>query len=231
MKKILCICISVLMLFCSMNLTITANDIANDDNVIADVVDGDERAVIIKGNNIGEFKLEYYKNNILVSSATTNILKERNNTTFLVYLANYDGVFLQADAEWGYFIPNKYNHTSIACPSSYVEENEVPVRAFDVDDGVDDNFVTQFKLRVEDFIDLEADVADTVNQTIFSSVISAVVFCGAVYFGNPKLAAQAAIEMVEVVHSVLVLSDLIEYMAELQDEMAFYYVSLYKIVN
>ena len=231
MKKILCICVSAVMLFCPLTINVTANDTINDENVIADVVDGNERAVVIKGNNVGEFVLEYYKNDILISRSITNILEEKNKTTFLDYLANYDGVFLQAEAEWGYFVPNKSNHTSIACPSSYVEENEVPVRAFDVDDGIDDNFVTQFKLRVEDFVDLEADVADTVNQTIFSSVISAVVFCGAVYFGNPKLAAQAAIEMVDVVHSIVVLNDLIELMTELQDEMAFYYVSLYDIVN
>lgn len=238
MKKFINSFLSILIAlsFCNINIFANENiendeiiDLNEDKKIISDIQIDEHLRTVIISNGEGVFTLELYCDDVLIKSETKNLYEKNANS--IINFANYDGEFYESNSGWGIFIPNKYDFAAFTCPIEYVEEGEVSNRYFEIQKGIDDNYVNQFKLRLKDYILLEEELHDGVYDYVFDAAIAAIKFAGAFYFSQPALAYDAAMDMILEINSAFALGDLVNEMTELQDEMAFFYIELFRYRN
>lgn len=224
MRKYICSFLSLILMFTLCTSSITASNSTeqlNDENEIKTILDvnfeNKQRAVIIsKGEGI--FVFELYRNNQLVRSDTRDLYDSTHES---VVLLSRDGIeAYESQSGWGIIKSDDEDLVFLSASREY-DFGEAIDKNFEIQKGIDDNFINQYRLRLKDYISLESQYQECID-----GILSAVSFSCVFYFDQPYLAYQAAEAMIQEIVSVFALEDIVDYMAELNDEMAFFYVAL-----
>lgn len=233
MKKYLCSLLSLLLVFSLCSTSIMASDTTdfynrdskneNDSKTILDVsLENKQRAVIISQGE-GIFIFELYKNNQLVRSETRYIY---DRTPESVILLSRDGIeAYESQSGWGIIMSEDKDSVFLSASREY-DFGEVIEKSFEIQKGIDDNFVNQYRLRLNDYVKYESQYQECID-----GILSAVSFSSVFYFDQPYLAYQAVKALILEIVSVFALEDIVDYMAELNDEMAFFYVALLRYMK
>lgn len=224
MRKYICSFLSLILMFTLCTSSITASNSTeqlNDENEIKTILDvnfeNKQRAVIIsKGEGI--FVFELYRNNQLVRSDTRDLYDSTLKSDILL---SRDGIeAYESQSGWGIIMSDDKDSVFLSASREY-DFGETIDKNFKIQKGIDDNFINQYRLRLKDYISLESQYQECID-----GILSAVSFSCVFYFDQPYLAYQAAEAMIQEIVSVFALEDIVDYMAELNDEMAFFYVAL-----
>lgn len=97
---------------------------------------------------------------------------------------------------------------------------------FVIQKGIDDNFVNQYRLRLNDYVKFESQYQECID-----GILSAVSFSCVFYFDQPYLAYQAAEALILEIVNIFALADITDLMTEFNDEMAFFYVALLRYMK
>lgn len=195
----------------------------NEIKTILDVsFDNKQRAVIVSQGE-GIFVFELYKNNQLVRSETRDIY---DRTPESVILLSRDGIeAYESQSGWGIIMSDDKDSVFLSASREY-DFGEAIEKNFEIQRGIDDNYINQYKLRLMDYIKLESQYQECID-----GILSAVSFSCVFYFDQPYLAYQAAEALMLEIVNTFALGDIVDYMAELNDEMAFFYVGLLRYMK
>lgn len=195
----------------------------NEIKTILDVsFDNKQRAVIVSQGE-GIFVFELYKNNQLVRSETRDIY---DRTPESVILLSRDGIeAYESQSGWGIIMSDDKDSVFLSASREY-DFGEAIEKNFEIQRGIDDNYINQYKLRLMDYIKLESQYQECID-----GILSAVSFSCVFYFDQPYLAYQAAKALMLEIVNTFALGDIVDYMAELNDEMAFFYVGLLRYMK
>lgn len=229
MRKYICSFLSLILMFTLCTSSITASNSTeqlNGENEIKTILDvsfdNKQRAVIVSQGE-GIFVFELYKNNQLVRSETRDIY---DRTPESVILLSRDGIeAYESQSGWGIIKSDNEDLVFLSASREY-DFGEAIDKNFKIQKGIDDNFINQYRLRLKDYISLESQY-----QECMDGILSAVSFSCVFYFDQPYLAYQAAKAMIQEIVSIFALEDIVDYMAELNDEMAFFYVGLLRYMK
>lgn len=221
MKKIIYCLLSITLAFSMSTSSIMASNSIkqlNNENEIKTILDvsleNKQRAVIISQGE-GIFIFELYKNNQLVRSETRDLYDRTLESDILL---SRDGIeAYESQSGWGIIMSDDKDSVFLSASREY-DFGEAIEKNFEIQKGIDDNFVNQYRLRLNDYVKYESQYQECID-----GILSAVSFSSVFYFDQPYLAYQAAEAMIQEIVSVFAFVD---YMAELNDEMAFFYVAL-----
>lgn len=224
MKKYICVFLSLTLIFALYTYRITASNITeqlNEENEIKTLLDvsfdNKHRAVIINKGD-GVFIFELYENNQLVRSEIREIYVR---TPESVNLLSRDGIeAYESQSGWGIIMSDDEDFVFLSASREY-DFGEAIEKNFEIQKGIDDNFVNQYRLRLNDYVKYESQYQECID-----GIVSAVSFSSIFYFDQPYLAYQAAEALILEIVNTFALEDIVDYMAELNDEMAFFYVAL-----
>lgn len=224
MKKIIYCLLSITLAFSMSTSSIMASNSTkqlNNENEIKTILDvrleNKQRAVIISQGE-GIFIFELYKNNQLVRSETRDLYDRTLKSDILLSRDGFEAY--ESKSGWGIIMSDDKDSVFLSASREY-DFGEAIEKNFEIQKGIDDNFVNQYRLRLNDYISLESQYQECID-----GILSAVSFSCVFYFDQPYLAYQAAEAMIQEIVSVFALEDIVDYMAELNDEMAFFYVAL-----
>lgn len=229
MKKIIYCLLSITLAFSMSTSSIMASNSIkqlNNENEIKTILDvsleNKQRAVIISQGE-GIFIFELYKNNQLVRSETRDLYDRTLESDILL---SRDGIeAYESQSGWGIIKSDDEDLVFLSASREY-DFGETIDKNFKIQKGIDDNFINQYRLRLKDYISLESQYQECID-----GILSAVSFSCVFYFDQPYLAYQAVKALILEIVSVFALEDIVDYMAELNDEMAFFYVELLRYVK
>lgn len=229
MKKITFILLSFMLVFSMSTSSITASNITeqlNEENEIKTILDvsleNKQRAVIISQGE-GIFIFELYKNNQLVRSETRDLYDRTLESDILL---SRDGIeAYESQSGWGIIMSDDKDSVFLSAAREY-DFGEAIEKNFEIQRGIDDNYINQYKLRLMDYIKLESQYQECID-----GILSAVSFSCVFYFDQPYLAYQAAEALMLEIVNTFALENIVDDMSELNDEMAFFYVELLRYMK
>lgn len=229
MKKITFILLSFMLVFSMSTSSITASNITeqlNEENEIKTILDvsleNKQRAVIISQGE-GIFIFELYKNNQLVRSETRDLCDRTLESDILL---SRDGIeAYESQSGWGIIMSDDKDSVFLSAAREY-DFGEAIEKNFEIQRGIDDNYINQYKLRLMDYIKLESQYQECID-----GILSAVSFSCVFYFDQPYLAYQAAEALMLEIVNTFALENIVDDMSELNDEMAFFYVELLRYMK
>lgn len=224
MKKYICVFLSLTLIFTLCTYRIAASNITeqlNEENEIKTLLDvsfdNKHRAVIINKGD-GVFIFELYENNQLVRSEIREIYVR---TPESVNLLSRDGIeAYESQSGWGIIMSDDEDFVFLSASREY-DFGEAIEKNFEIQKGIDDNFVNQYRLRLNDYVKYESQYQECID-----GIVSAVSFSSIFYFDQPYLAYQAAEALMLEIVNTFSLENIVDDMSELNDEMAFFYVAL-----
>lgn len=229
MKKYICVFLSLTLIFTLCSYRITASDITeqlNEENEIKTLLDvsfdNKHRAVIINKGD-GVFIFELYENNQLVRSEIREIYVR---TPESVNLLSRDGIeAYESQSGWGIIMSDDEDFVFLSASREY-DFGEAIEKNFEIQKGIDDNFVNQYRLRLNDYVKYESQYQECID-----GILSAVSFSSVFYFDQPYLAYQATEALMLEIVNTFALENIVDDMSELNDEMAFFYVELLRYMK
>lgn len=229
MKKYICVFLSLTLIFTLCSYRITASNITeqlNEENEIKTLLDvsfdNKHRAVIINKGD-GVFIFELYENNQLVRSEIREIYVR---TPESVNLLSRDGIeAYESQSGWGIIMSDDEDFVFLSASREY-DFGEAIEKNFEIQKGIDDNFVNQYRLRLNDYVKYESQYQECID-----GILSAVSFSSVFYFDQPYLAYQATEALMLEIVNTFALENIVDDMSELNDEMAFFYVELLRYMK
>lgn len=204
------------------NLTEQLNE-ENEIKTILDVSFDNKHWAVIINKGDGVFIFELYKNNQLVRSETREIYVR---TPESVNLLSRDGIeAYESQSGWGIIMSDDKAYVFLSASREY-DFGEAIEKNFVIQKGIDDNFVNQYRLRLNDYVKFESQYQECID-----GILSAVSFSCVFYFDQPYLAYQAAEALILEIVNIFALADITDLMTEFNDEMAFFYVELLRYMK
>lgn len=204
------------------NLTEQLNE-ENEIKTILDVSFDNKHWAVIINKGDGVFIFELYKNNQLVRSETREIYVR---TPESVNLLSRDGIeAYESQSGWGIIMSDDKDYVFLSASREY-DFGEAIEKNFVIQKGIDDNFVNQYRLRLNDYVKFESQYQECID-----GILSAVSFSCVFYFDQPYLAYQAAEALILEIVNIFALADITDLMTEFNDEMAFFYVALLRYMK
>lgn len=187
-------------------------------NFYLNINDGKGLHTIIRSNGKGDLTFELFKNSSLIKSETRKIYEKRLNHPFEDSYKEY----YESDDGWSILDLEEEDFVALTCPAKLTKEEEVTVSYFEIQKGINDLYVDQFKLRLADYARLENDLDSAIN-----AMIAAVKFTGTFYIAYPWLVHEVLMLMIDEINNNYELTK----MDELYNEMAFFYAELLRDSN
>lgn len=247
MKKIITLILSAFTVIAQCPSTVmAANENIQDKNIQEEIIEvridnddykelyleADGKASIVRINkNTGDIVVEVEENGQFKHKISSNLYTYSNDENSLSAGEIAGEVIEESISGWGIFLPNVDSIPySLKCPKEFQDEQGVD-KVISIEQGIKDIYVMGFTDELTYFLeDRELMNEYNVKATV-DGCIALLCILGATYFGNPKFVAEAVIKSCELTVLTVKVQNLIEDMAEEQDNMGVYYIKLSRLAN